>query len=340
MGYSTTPQALFVGKMQRDFFITTDDQIYLDVLGGNLVYAAVGYKLWIDTPPPGLLARIGEDYPQEWLDVCRKHGLDTRGIKILPQALDLRAFSAPQGDIRRVAADPVTHFARLGMQLPKPLLGYRMKSKPMDSKIERTPCSIRQGDIPDEYHDATIAHLCPLDFLTHGLLPAVFRQEGFSMITLDPSPGYMNPAFFSDYPSIVTGLTAFLPSEEDMRNLFAGKTEDLHKMAETVASYGCKIVVIKRGVRGQLLFDAEAGQFWEIPAYPARVKDLTGAGDAFCGGFLAGLRNAFDPLEAVLHGNISASLVCEGSGVFFALDALPGLAEARLNALRQSVIKL
>ena len=48
----------------------------------------------------------------------------------------------------------------------------------------------------------------------------------------------------------------------------------------------------------------------------------------------------YDPLQAVLYGNISASLVVEGSGPVYALDALPGLAEARLEAQRQAVRKL
>ena len=60
-----------------------------------------------------------------------------------------------------------------------------------------------------------------------------------------------------------------------------------------------------------------------------RVVNPTGAGDAFCGGFLAGYRETYDPLEAALCGNISASLVVEGSGPFYALDVWPGLAEAR-----------
>jgi hypothetical protein len=45
-------------------------------------------------------------------------------------------------------------------------------------------------------------------------------------------------------------------------------------------------------------------------------------------------------LQAVLYGNISASLVMEGGEAFFALDALPGLAEARLQALQSMVRKV
>jgi len=131
-----------------------------------------------------------------------------------------------------------------------------------------------------------------------------------------------------------------LPSEEEITALFHGRSTDLWEMAETLAGYGCEIIVIKRGDRGQYLFDATTHSRWEIPAYPVQVIDPTGAGDAFCGGFLAGYRRTYDPLQAVLHGNISASLTIEGSGPFYALDALEGLAEARLDALAQSVRKL
>jgi ribokinase len=60
-------------------------------------------------------------------------------------------------------------------------------------------------------------------------------------------------------------------------------------------------------------------------------------GDSFCGGFIAGLHQDYDPLRAVLCGNISASLTIEGSGAFHALEALPGLAQARLDSLARTV---
>ena len=187
---------------------------------------------------------------------------------------------------------------------------------------------------------ATGAHFCPLDYLTHSLLPAELRQSGFTTITLDPARRYMNPNFFDQVPSILTGLTAFMPSEDKLRELFRGRSDDLWEMAEALASYGCDIIIIKRAIQGQLLYDASTNTRYEIPAYPSREADLTGAGDAFCGGFLAGYRRSFDALEAALYGNISASLVIEGSGPFYALDSLPGLADARMDVIRQSVRKI
>ncbi len=125
-----------------------------------------------------------------------------------------------------------------------------------------------------------------------------------------------------------------------MRSLFQGRSDDLWEMAEALAAYGCEFIVIKRGERGQLLYDAVSKSRWEIPAYPANLVNPTGVGDAFCGGFLAGYRKNYDPVEAVLYGNISAAIVTEGYGAFFALDVLPGLQHARLESLRLSVRKL
>jgi len=301
-----------------------------------LPYAAVGLAVWEKDPPPALLARVGEDYPQDWLAALSRQGFDTRGIRVLPEAIDLRSFYLYTERMTRTSEDPVACFTRLGQPIPKALIGYRPVSTPLDSRTRLTPTSLRQTDIPADYLDAHIAHLCPLDYLTHTLLPAVLRQAGFTTITLDPSPGTMIPAFWDDIPPLVNGLTAFLTSEAKLRALFHGRSADLWEMVETLASYGCEFVVVKRGERGQWLYDAATRSRWDVPAYPARLADPTGAGDAFCGGFLAGYHLTFDPLQAVLYGNISASLVVEGSGVFFALDAAPGLASARLEALRGS----
>ncbi len=332
----TTPRYLLAGQLRRDFSITPTGQMRLDVPGGNLIYAAVGLAIWEPDPSPGLIARVGEDFPQEWLAELGRRGFDTRGIRVLPDAIDLRSFYFYSDRNTRLTGDPVAHFGRLGQPIPKSLLGYRPAAAPLDSRTRLGPTSLRQADIPEDYLNAHLAHLCPLDYLTHSLLPAVLRQAGFITITLDPSPGTMTPTFWDDIPALVNGLTAFIPAENEVQSLFHGRGADLWEMAAALAAYGCEFVVIKRGERGQLLYDSASRTRWEIPAYPARFVDPTGAGDAFCGGFLAGYHLTFDPLEAVLHGNVSASLVVEGSGAYFALDALPGLARARLDALRES----
>jgi ribokinase len=108
-------------------------------------------------------------------------------------------------------------------------------------------------------------------------------------------------------------------------------------MLSALGEFGCEIVVAKRGGRGQAVLDVQGKHKWEIPAYPARLADPTGAGDAYCGGFLAGLKKTYDPLQAALYGNVAASLAVEGSGALYALGVAPGLAQARLSAMNDLV---
>jgi hypothetical protein len=55
---------------------------------------------------------------------------------------------------------------------------------------------------------------------------------------------------------------------------------------------------------------------------------------------MAGYRLTFDPLEAALFGNISASIAVEGYRPEYSFGVLPGLPQARLDAVRQSVRKV
>ncbi len=328
---------IIFGRLSRDFILTPDDRAYLDKPGGSLLYAAAGAGVW--ESGIGLVGRVGEDYPQDWIEQAGRAGLDTRGIRFLADPLDLRAFYAYSDQNTCHTDNPVSHFARLGMSFPKLLLGYSGPAPVVDSRIQQTTLTIRHNDLPGDYLDATAAHFCPLDFLSHSLLPPTLRQGRVTTISMDPSPGYMNPTYWEHIPAVVNGITAFITSEEKLRNLFQGRSTDLWEMAETIASYGCEVVVIKRGSQGQLLYERTGRGHWQIPAYPARVVDPTGAGQAFCGGFLTGYRATYNPLEGVLTGNISSSLVVEGSGPFYALDAMPGLARYRLDALRDMVRK-
>jgi hypothetical protein len=331
---------VIAGQLKRDFALIPSGKALVDVPGGNIMYAATGLGVWEPAKLVGLIARVGEDYPREWLDEIHERGYDIRGIRILPEAIDLRSFYVYTDLYTRLTEDPAAHFTRLQQTFPKALLNYTRPRTSYDSRSHLTPTSLRQSDIPEDFLDATAAHLCPIDYLTHTLLPAVLRQNGFSTVTLDPSAGTMSPTFWDDIPALVTGLTAFLPNEDEMRTLFHGRSTDLWQMMETIANYGCEIVVVKRGEGGQYLYDRASRSRWEIPAYPARVVDPTGAGDAFCGGFLAGYRQTYDALQAALYGSISASLTVEGSGIFYALDALPGLAQARLDALKEGIRKV
>jgi sugar/nucleoside kinase (ribokinase family) len=324
---------LISGLLTRSTIVTTDGRIRVDQAGGSALYTAGGLGLW-DTSA-GILATVGNDYPSEWLKDLEQLGMDIHGIHQINEALDVRHFSAydQSGIIDRNA--PVSIFLKLQAPLPRELLGYTVPDIQLDSRNRPGKFTMRPGDVPDEYMDATAIHMCPTDFLTHSLMPSNLRRGQIQTITIDPSPGYMNKTFWNDIPQVVAGITAFLPSEEDVYSLFEGRTRDLREIASELASYGCEFVVIKRGMRGVLLYEHVSRTYWEIPAYPTQVIDPTGTGDAFCGGFLAGLRLKYDPFEAALMGCVSASFKIQGTSPYYPMEAMPELVIARLEILRE-----
>src|SRR5512138_434300 len=83
---------VIVGRLRRNYVITPQGKALLDIPGGGLLYAAAGMGVW--ETGIGLIARAGEDFPQEWLAALSSRGMDIRGIHILPEAIDLRNFLA------------------------------------------------------------------------------------------------------------------------------------------------------------------------------------------------------------------------------------------------------
>jgi len=326
------PQFLVFGQLTREYLLPLEGPARLDVAGGNLLYAAAGLRVW--ESGIGLVGRVGHDYPREWLNQCVARGFDTSGIRIVSKNIDIREFIAYNELHEGIRVNPVSQFARREMTFPKSLLGYQ---PPDDKKKPDSESKLNVTDIPSDYLTARAALLCPMDLVTQTQLIAGMKLGSVHTFVLDPGPVTITRTARRELPALLNGVTAFLPSQDEISNLFWGDTYDLWKMAEKVSMYGCEYVVIKCGPRGQLLYDAQTKRKWEIPAYPARLADPTGAGDAFCGGFLAGYCKNYDPLEGVLYGNVSASLKLEGSGAFYPMDVLPGLAEARLNALRNMV---
>jgi ribokinase len=330
------PDYLVFGQLRRDFLITPERKVIADQPGGNLLYAVEGAGLWLEKDEKiGLVARVGEDYPRTWLDQVAERGYLIEGINILQEEIDLRNFLA-YTDLRTTHRDdPVGHFSRLGLTMPRSLLGYSPESKPNDLHT-MTSLSLRVTDLPDSYKQVRAAHLCSMDYLSQNLIPPELRQSGIEIITLDPGD-FMNKENWEDVQSMVIGLTVFLPSEEELRNLFSNRTDEVREMVEEIALWGVQIVVAKMGWQGQLVYDGNTKRAYEIPAYPSKMVDPTGAGHVFGGGFMIGLEKTSSPIQAAMYGNVAASFAVEGSGVFYTQDALPGLQQARLESIRKSV---
>lgn len=115
-------------------------------------------------------------------------------------------------------------------------------------------------------------------------------------------------------------VTIFLLNEAEAR-LLTGEY-NIVKAARLIQEMGPRIVVIKRGEYGALLFNGEA--IFMAPALPMEhVADPTGAGDSFAGGFLGCLVKEGDITDnalkkAMICGSVMASFQVED----FSLDRL------------------
>lgn len=334
---SSQPWLRFVlaGCLNRDYILPLSGSHQLDVLGGNLAYTAVGVSMW--GGKAGMVARIGSDYPMQWLERFRKLDFDLSGIKVLPDSIDLRRFMVHIDPDTTQYNNPVQHFADRGLPFPSALMGYQARQANVSSRTTPLRQSLKFTDIPDAYMDATAVHICPIDYLSHLILPSIFHQGHASTITLTPSPGYMTPSFWEEIPGLLSDITALITEERHVRELFQGRKADLWEMAEVLGGWGPEFILIRTLSSGCYLYDHVGNRRWVIPDYQTTIVDPTGVADAFAGGFLVGYRQKYDPVEGGIMGSIAASMVVEGSGVFYALDSLPGLMAARSAALRDLV---
>lgn len=332
---NTSIRYLVVGELTRNFVITPGKKVIEDQPGGSLLYSAAGVSIW--ETGIGLISIVGENYPQQWITEINHQGWDSRGIQTLSQTIDQRSFIAYQDADNYGVENPVQQFSKLGLPFPKALLGYQAGNESSSLENATYLSKIRVSDIPSDYFDATAAHIAPTDFDTQINLTTALQQGHINTITLSPTPHSMNAINWEQIPAMVKGITAFIVREKHLIDLFKSRATDLWDMASSICSYGCEYVVILRDQRGYFLYDSLKDLKIIIPPYPTTMIDPTGSADAFCGGFLVGYRTMYDPIDAVVYGAISASLTTEGSGPYYALGALPGLAQARFDHLKKMV---
>lgn len=331
-------ECAFLGSLSQDYYITHDGEIFLGVLGGEAVYAAAGAMLW--SAHARIFGRVGSDFPRDWLEHMSRAGIDVSGILVLAEAHETRHFFVYSSPDKRAEVSPAAQFLRMNAPLPKELIGFDPIARRRVEGVVYQPLALRPDDLPPSAQNLCGALICPDDYLCHSLLPVRLRELGVEIVALDPSPAYMEPGFARDVPSLLDGVTAFLPSEEEARSLFRPSLMDVWEMADALCGMGCRHTVIKCGPGGVCAMDAASGERWIVPAYPARLRDVTGAGGAFDGGFLSGLCLTGDLLEACLRGAVSASLAVEGRGALYSVGAHPDLPAARLNALRARVTRM
>jgi fructose-1-phosphate kinase PfkB-like protein len=106
---------------------------------------------------------------------------------------------------------------------------------------------------------------------------------------------------------------------------------NLIKAARKIMAMGPRILIIKKGEHGALLFTEE--EVFSAPAYPLEsIFDPTGAGDTFAGGFIGYLAKCGEVTDAnlrraVIYGSAMASFCVEQ----FSLDALKDLSDEQIR---------
>lgn len=86
-------------------------------------------------------------------------------------------------------------------------------------------------------------------------------------------------------------------------------------LARRLLAAGARRVCIKLGEGGCLTVDPSTGAETTVPAYRVeKVVDTTGAGDSWSAGFLTGLVQGADPVEAMRLGNAVAAFCIQAPG--------------------------
>ncbi|MEM1563658.1 MAG: carbohydrate kinase family protein [Candidatus Bathyarchaeia archaeon] len=121
-------------------------------------------------------------------------------------------------------------------------------------------------------------------------------------VSVDPGELYARKGIKA-LNSILKRSFVFMPNSRELALLTGIK--DYVEGAEKLLELGVKIVAVKLGGRGCYVTDGK--EHHHIEAFNVRIVDTTGAGDAFCAGFLYGLLNNKSLKECAKLGNFVAS---------------------------------
>lgn len=324
-----TPDVFAAGGVQIDCVVRADGTTHLDVVGGNAVFAAAAARLC--TQPVGLVGHVPSDFPEQGLTNLATHGLDLGGVRRWAGETATPEWFFHDADGGRTeglygAADAVPA-AR-----PDIAQGWRQvlaRTPPRPSYADfRARHPVGPADVPATWWDARGMHIGATSVPQMLALAEAGRAHGL-LVTLDPGPraAELDPGHLDTLLQLVDG---FMPSERELAVLRPGLSPaqavvDLAQRARTV-------VVGKLGAEGVLVAARGMTAPATYPACPAVPRDPTGAGDSFCGAFLAGIVRRLNGSEAVRHATVVAAFAVESTGALAVLRTPRAALHTRLAA--------
>lgn len=277
-----------IAKREEEGYVTA----YKVSAGGSAANAIVGLaRLGLRT---GFIGKVASDLEgKKLLEDFRKEDVDVKGITISRRGRSgtVMGFVDANGD-RALYVDPGVN-NKLKFSDIKLDYVFGTKFIHLSSFVARKPFNAQK------------------QLLKH--LPEV-------QVCFDPGAIYANKGL-SKIKKIIQRSYALFPNEVEVK-LLTGK--DYKEGAKKLLELNAQVVAVKLGKQGCYVTDGKESH--QINAYKVAVVDTTGAGDAFCAGFIYGLAKEKDLFECGKLGNFVASRCVSAMG---ARTGLPRYSDLR-----------
>ncbi len=265
-------------------------------LGGSASFIARAASYF--TREVSVIAVVGDDFPQRHVDEMSELGIDTSGIERKSgETFHWAGKYSPDLATRETLDTRLGVFATFQPRL-------EAKHRKADLVFLGNIDPILQRDVVEQTEAPVLVAADTMNFWIGGKRAELLRT--------------------------LTRCNTLLVNDEEARQL--AEEHNLCKAAARILTMGPSSVVIKRGDAGALLF-YEGGVFG-VPALPLEdVRDPTGAGDSFAGGFMGYLAYAGDMAPttirtAMIVGSVMASFAVEK----FSVEGLRGLSTGDIQA--------
>lgn len=254
------------------------------IIGGSCTYISLSACYF--TPNVNVVAVVGEDFPQEYIDMLTAKGVNLDGLQIKEGEKSF-FWSGRYHNNMNSRDTLVTELNVLGTFDPV---------------------------IPELYQDCQYLMLGNLTPMVQ--IQAIERLRNRpKLIVMDTMNFWMDVAL-EDLKRVIKMVDVLCINDEEARQL-SGEYS-LRVAAKKIVEMGPKTLIIKKGEHGALLFQEE--KMFYCPALPLEdVFDPTGAGDTFVGGFIGYLAKtedlSFDNMKrAIVYGSAMASFCVEKFG--------------------------
>ncbi|MGL2987841.1 PfkB family carbohydrate kinase [Flavobacterium sp. RSSA_27] len=267
------------------------------ILGGAATY--IGLSASFFNLQSAIVSVVGDDFPQEHLDLLTSRNIDISGIEIVKGGKTFFWSGLYHNDLN--SRDTlVTELNVLADFQPK---------------------------VPQNFKDAEVVMLGNLHPLVQSSVLDQMQTTP-KLVVLDTMNFWMDCAL-PELLDVIKRVDVITINDEEARQL-SGEYS-LVKAAAKIHTLGPKYVVIKKGEHGALLF--HNNEVFFAPALPLEeVYDPTGAGDTFAGGFsgyIAQSENiSFENMKnGIIYGSNLASFCVEKFGT----ERMVGLEENEVN---------